>query len=685
MVDLENEIIGKKKKAIAFEQEILDLFKNLEFDNSDGARDNFMIGGHQIDVCAGWEDTLLVIECKTSQEAKKKNLKSFIYEFKGKIKEIKEGFKLHPKYKKYLDYRFLLVINDKIILRPEDKEYANGDPPIYILNSDALKYYNDLYSYLKPYAKYDLLGELHIKPVQQNPISVPAFMVNLGKLKMYTFVINPYDLLEIAYVARRERGLERYYQRIVDKERIRKIAKYINGGGRFPNNIILSLKGNIKFKPIKKGDQFNLTDWPYFGISYGILEFPKDYRSCWIIDGQHRLYSFVNVNKDNQFNMPITAFENIDLETQGKFFLDINKNQKPVDPDLLWDLNGDMVPSEIEGRISNAVKYLNDNGHLYHKIFVPSSGIKKKISLLRLSGLCIAIKEIKLASDFTPRNVKNLLYDIDPQKNVVNIGKALSEYFERVRNIFNNQWELENKGYLLTNGGVTVLIWLYGKILERIIIKENRQLNINDLNLYLSPLKDLFDKEYNSPQSLKSLRNLSNSSAGRKEILRKFILKIRKDTQDNSFAPEIELIDYMKELKELEMKFKDIIKKEFYKEGNKDWFKNISDRGMYEKAVKRMEREGITDIAKIHLQIGLGECIWILREHKNIFYPKFINQKHEFCFSNESLLEGAFSHITSFRPSEAHYTGKEQKYGDEDLFKIYLKKLKNCLELALRN
>jgi len=254
--------LGKKRSSIEFEKQILGFLKNLEFEDCDGARDNFMVGGHQVDVCAGWENTLLIFECKTAIEAKKKNLKAFIYEFKGKAKEISEGFRSLPQYKKYVDFRYILVINDKIKLRPEDKEYANNEPLTYILNSDALQYYNDLYSYLKPYAKYDLLGELHIKPAQQNPISVPAFMVNLGKIKMYIFVINPYDLLEISYVARRERGTERYYQRIVDKERIRKIAEYINTGGRFPNNIILSLTGNVKFTPIKRGDQFSLTDWP---------------------------------------------------------------------------------------------------------------------------------------------------------------------------------------------------------------------------------------------------------------------------------------------------------------------------------------------------------------------------------------------------------------------------------------
>ena len=40
-------------------------------------------------------------------------------------------------------------------------------------------------------------------------------------------------------------------------------------------------------------------------------------------------------------------------------FLDINENQKPVSPDLVWDLRGTLTPKEPKGIISRIVKELD--------------------------------------------------------------------------------------------------------------------------------------------------------------------------------------------------------------------------------------------------------------------------------------------------------------------------------------
>src|SRR3989338_8385073 len=97
-----------KSRATKFEEKIKSFMEALEFENVDGARDTLLLGGHQIDVLAGHENTLLVLECKSSAELKKKNLKAIIYEFKGKIKDIEKEAKQHPVYKKYYRFRYIL-------------------------------------------------------------------------------------------------------------------------------------------------------------------------------------------------------------------------------------------------------------------------------------------------------------------------------------------------------------------------------------------------------------------------------------------------------------------------------------------------------------------------------------------------------------------------------------------------
>jgi len=99
MVAEEKNKIGRKKSATQFEEKIKQFLQNLEFNDVDGARDNFLINGVQVDVCGGWENALLVIECKTKQKLGKKNLRSVISEFHGKIPLLERGFKQHPTYK----------------------------------------------------------------------------------------------------------------------------------------------------------------------------------------------------------------------------------------------------------------------------------------------------------------------------------------------------------------------------------------------------------------------------------------------------------------------------------------------------------------------------------------------------------------------------------------------------------
>ena len=674
-----------KKAATQFEEKIKQFLQNLEFNDVDGARDNFIINGIQVDVCGGWENALLVIECKSKQKLGEKNLRSAINEFRGKMPLLERGFKNHPKYSKYTFFKYIIVTKN-IKVRHSDLKFAQQYPGIYIWNEDFLDHYSDLYSYIKPYAKYDLLGEMRIKPLQEQSITVPAFQIKFGDVNVYNFVMNPKDLLEVAFVARREVGKERHYQRIIDKQRLLKIAAYIEDGGKFPNNIIISFKEglNVKFHT-KSGPAYNSTNWPYLGISYGILEFPKDYRSCWIIDGQHRLYAFVNVKEEFYFNMSITAFEHLDIQAQCKFFLDINKNQKPVNPDLLWDLNGEMIPDKKDGIISNVAKFLNDEerGSLFHKIYYPSTGIKKIKDKIKISAICLAIKKRKLVEEVTLQNIKNPLHDKDPSNRVKKVGSSLSKYFDVLEMVFPNNWELKSKGFILTNGGISVMIGLFEKIISRIMQKANREPNKEDFKYYTNPIKPIL--ESSDVASLKKMRVRCASEGGKSEFLNELILKIRDETKDVLFGGEIPT-PKKEEFVLLEKKIKDIIKKKLYDPENKDWFKDAVDSSMYGRAVKRMKTQGIKDMGKIHLQVGLGDCFFIMRKHEELFYPIFINEDKEFSFPNKTILEGASSTITTMRAKlDAHYTGTEIKYGEKEMLKIELEKMNKCLDEALKS
>ena len=85
-----------------WEKKIVSLLDDLGFQDVDGARgEKFQLGGHQIDACGGFSDTLLVIECKTHQELKKTTVRAVINEMRGKRYAIKSGVMKDPVYKKY--------------------------------------------------------------------------------------------------------------------------------------------------------------------------------------------------------------------------------------------------------------------------------------------------------------------------------------------------------------------------------------------------------------------------------------------------------------------------------------------------------------------------------------------------------------------------------------------------------
>lgn len=672
--------ISNKERGTAFEKEIKLLLEKLEFNDIEGARDNFLVNGIQVDVCGGWGNALLVIECKTKQQIGEKKLRALINEFRGKIPLLERGFREHKyesknDYDKYTFFKYILVTKN-IEVRKEDIELANEIPNIYVWNDDFLAYYSDLYEFIKPYAKYNLLGEMRVKPVNQTPITIPALRTKFNNFNIYTFIMNPKELLEVAYVARRERKDERYYQRTIDKKRLSKISSYIEKGGMFPNNIILGLDPSLKIKFHSEEEKYNSRDWPYLNIASGILEFPREYRSCWIIDGQHRLYSFVNLKDERYFNMSITAFEGLSLEGQRKFFLDINKNQKPVDPDLLWDLSGD-VPSDPDGIISNVVKKLNTDLScvLFHQIYYPSTGIRDRKEKIKISAICTAIKKARITRDFTPQEIRNPLYAEDYSITTKKVSKSLATYFEVLSSEFKTNWSMRSQGFILSNGGIAVMIYLYEKILSRVMVKTKLEPSYTDFKTYLTPLKPLL--ETSDPKICKSLRLKCASEGGRKETTNEFISNIRTGTDDDLFGGDIE----RKEFKELDKKLKNLIKNIYYNQNDPAWFKKLVDDQTYEKIEKYMKKNGVEDKAKAYLHMSLGQCIDLIRRHKDRFYPIFVDENKTYTFSTEADLEFAFSFITRMRNiSDAHYTGIKKKQGEEQQLKIMLDKIILCVE-----
>jgi DNA sulfur modification protein DndB len=665
----------KKARQTMFVETIKSFLERLEFNDVKGGKEDFKINGIKIDVCGGSENALIIVKCVTSQDLENRSIISMISEIRGNAELIRKGIANHPVYKKYT-YIVHVLAAKNVEIRKNDIDFANyGKPRVYIWDDNFIEYYEDLYDKIKKYSKFNLLGEMGVKPLQKNPISVPAFRYTYGRTKMYTFLIDPHDLLEVSYVARREARGERFYQRLIKKDRLNKISRYINDTNNIlPNNLIIAFG-----EPGSKFVRFDVLENSYKGkctsgidVSYGILQFPREYRSCWIIDGQHRLYAFADAQR--KVYIPVTAFQDLEIEKQCKIFLDINKNQKPVPPDLVWDLNGEMIPSEEDGIISNVVKSLNDGGPLYHKIRIPSKGIRKKENLLKMAGVCISIKKMRLVRQNTLSKTANPFYDPEPSKMVSKLSKGLSDYFTCVKEVLNEDWKLANKGFVLDDGGNSVMIRLFEKIVSRCVDKGEP--TKDDYKKYLEPLAELLKNKYSNKEEFKKIKLNTASEGGKDELLREFVMYIKNKTNDPLFGGIMET-QAIREIKRLESRLKELVKIVLSKEAGENWFEDKIPDDIKGKAKKRTAEKGL-DTAKAYQQMTFGDAIQIIKNYRSLFYPIFTRGSHGFHGSAD--LEAAFTIISSVRTEETHPDSGDKKLYDEDLFKIYLDKINRCID-----
>ena len=231
----------------ALEQQTIRFLKKIGFQDVDGGS-KFQIAERQIDACGGHEDTLLIVECTTQADINKK-----IDEFRGKISGLINGFKSNPKYNKYKRFKLILAVGTTDITQANIDRAHSMTPEVYLWGEKYINYYNGLVSSIDKKAIYGLLADIGVKPVNKETIVIPAFAANVGgkKYKLFLFFVEAQDLLRIAYVARRETGNSNFYQRMVQKSRLKAIARYVEKGKIFPNSIIVALdKGSWKFKDL---------------------------------------------------------------------------------------------------------------------------------------------------------------------------------------------------------------------------------------------------------------------------------------------------------------------------------------------------------------------------------------------------------------------------------------------------
>lgn len=295
---------------------------------------------NQLDVLAVDEEVAVAFECKSQIKADKR----------PKFQEELAKFRNHqPRIAQEVNLQFsdgkkrqivLAMLLYNVILSDEDKKRAEENKVV-LLDEQDLIYYEQLVSHLGPAAKYQFFADmLPGKAIQGLEIKLPAIKSKMGKHNCYSFSITPEYLLKIAFVSHRMKGKASdvdAYQRMINKNRLRKIREYITNDGVFPTNIILNLEKSPQFDPSSKEENQDKTN----GV-LGVVTLRPAYKSAWVIDGQHRLYAYSGHPKAAKSLLSVTAFENLPPDKQAHFFTSINAEQKSVPQSLLRELYAEL-------------------------------------------------------------------------------------------------------------------------------------------------------------------------------------------------------------------------------------------------------------------------------------------------------------------------------------------------------
>ncbi len=365
-------LIKRKKHFHEFEDEVWCQFyelgyRYLNFDNtfvlpfSKDKKDT-----KQIDIIAIDDDTVFIIECKSSEKSKK--APSYKDEF-DLLRLKLDGFKkaIEQVLNKKIRIKYIFATKNLRMGEDSDDLKRLRKTRSFYYNEDTYLYVQNLLKHYKNAARYQFLGLVFKnEKINDTRIEIPAIEGDMGGKKYYMFSIEPKLLLKISFILHKAKFNNSElpsYQRLLNPKKRQTIGKFINDGGYFPNSIIINFSRENKKHKLEFKQSLNTRDSQ---SKHGVLYIPNTYAIAYIIDGQHRLYGYAGLSYASTNTVPVVAFDNLDRTEQLKIFMDINEKQTKVsksliialDEDMLWD--DDFASNRLKALRSSIASELAD-------------------------------------------------------------------------------------------------------------------------------------------------------------------------------------------------------------------------------------------------------------------------------------------------------------------------------------
>ncbi len=425
----------------------------------------------QIDVFAKDDETIIIVECKsTAEENKRGDFKKELEAYKGKIGGIRTTIsQLFPDQK--LKFKFILA-TENYSISEGDISRLTGIGGLHF-DDEAINYYADMYKQLGLASKYQLLGSLFGgQEIPELNNKIPAIRGKMGGHTYFSFSIEPEKLLKIGYVLHRNKAninMMPTYQRIIKKSRLKSVHEFVDTKkGYFPNSIIVSIDSDrdLSFDRANTQVESSISD-------IGILHLPKKYRSAYIIDGQHRLYGYANSEYKTKNSIPVVAFINLAREEQVKLFMQINENQKAVSKNLRTTLNADLLWTSknyieqlkaLRSRIS-IVLGENRNSALFDKI-----SIGEDRRTITQEAFDKSLNQSNFLGKVTKNKIEKLgtFYNGDLDESFDKLSTFLRFTFNYIKECSPEVWTDPNS-ILLINKGVYAIIKIQSDIVDYLL------------------------------------------------------------------------------------------------------------------------------------------------------------------------------------------------------------------------
>lgn len=193
----------------------------------------------------------------------------------------------------------------------------------------------------------------------------------------YIGKIDPRALVKIA--TKIEMGDTQEAQRPLSEKRVKSIAKYVGDEkGILPNTLTLASKDS-KFQPKECPQIADLyyIDFPSEESEYAIYENSLD-----VMDGQHRLYSFLDdkrtISDNETFEIGFTLYIRPSLNQKRQIFVSCNEKQEKVSGNLLMWFRAELqMLTDNEKNFYNLVSKLNNEYPLRGKIIMSAEKISR--------------------------------------------------------------------------------------------------------------------------------------------------------------------------------------------------------------------------------------------------------------------------------------------------------------------